>query len=668
MSTLRKHPYIFATLIATLLAVVVWLCVPKEYTAITKLSDEYREADLAIGLDNFQAHIREISGSANNGINNMEVYCKVLKSEDFARFLSHKIIPGKNITYGEYLEEEDTIDALLDNINYNYSNEQATLTIAFSDKEAIVASQMLDYATEELQNIITSHRREIAEHILTTVDSLRKEASIEYNKAQYKYTSYTDTHFDLNTEKEIQEKDYLEKEAKQAYENYEKVCIQYARQLALTKRSYSSFAIIQANTVPTSTSNNFLAYLMPIWMIIMALTKGIILLYKRKEENCEIEIGGIFAPWSITIGIWGGMLILFTFIEDLLDPLTDQFYISISLWIPIFVITSFVTFNLLEHKTKPKPINGITINTYIYYVLFVIILFISPLYMYNVWETVSSFNSDDMMKNARILSVHGGGFGYLVYTNVLAQSLLLVSLWRYPQIPKWQLTAIILCCILNSIAFMEKGGFFLVILCSIYVLFERQVIKRRTIAIAGIVTILLFYYFNLMREGEESDYSKNESLLDFVAMYVMSPPVAFCRSVREIVPQFGLNTFEVIYDHLSRWGIGHYEVHNKRQEFVFVPIATNVYTIMQPFFRDFGYWGVAFFAWIYGLLSGILYRFSCNGNAICICLYTYMVEVLVLQFFQENIFLSIAYVLQITILVFILVQDKIKISYVQRRQ
>ena len=136
VSIFKKYPYITATITAALLAIVVWLCVPKKYTAITKLSDEYKEVDLAIGLDKYQAQLRDVSGKNNEGINDIEVYCKVLKSEDFARFLSHKIIPEKNITYGEYLEEEDTIDALLDNINYNYSNEQATLTIAFSDKEA----------------------------------------------------------------------------------------------------------------------------------------------------------------------------------------------------------------------------------------------------------------------------------------------------------------------------------------------------------------------------------------------------------------------------------------------------------------------------------------------------------------------------------------------------
>ena len=44
-------------MIATLIAILVWIVVPKDYTAFTKLSDEYKETELAIGLNAIQAHI-----------------------------------------------------------------------------------------------------------------------------------------------------------------------------------------------------------------------------------------------------------------------------------------------------------------------------------------------------------------------------------------------------------------------------------------------------------------------------------------------------------------------------------------------------------------------------------------------------------------------------------
>ena len=62
---MRRHPYILATLIATLLAIVVWLFVPKEYTAVTKLSDEYKETELAVGFNSVKAHLKNMMGGAN---------------------------------------------------------------------------------------------------------------------------------------------------------------------------------------------------------------------------------------------------------------------------------------------------------------------------------------------------------------------------------------------------------------------------------------------------------------------------------------------------------------------------------------------------------------------------------------------------------------------------
>ena len=67
-----------------------------------------------------------------------------------------------------------------------------------------------------------------------------------------------------------------------------------------------------------------------------------------------------------------------------------------------------------------------------------------------------------------------------------------------------------------------------------------------------------------------------------------------------------------------------------------MPIPTNVYTIFQPFYRDFGYWGIAVFAAIYGIIMGMTYRYSKNGNSFFICLYTYFFSLIVLQFYQEK--------------------------------
>ena len=207
---------------------------------------------------------------------------------------------------------------------------------------------------------------------------------------------------------------------------------------------------------------------------------------------------------------------------------------------------------------------------------------------------------------------------------------------------------------------------FFVAISLIYVLFEKKIIRTRSIAIFGVVILLVFYVFNLARAGEGSDYQEEETLLDFFAMYVLSPPVAFCQLLPEIIPQFGTNTFEIVYLFLDRFGVPDIVVKNKLQEFVFVPIGTNIYTVFQPFFIDFGYKGIAFFAAVYGSVSGWLYRLYKQGNSIACCLYTYAVYVLVLQYYQENVFYSMVYVLQFVFFVFLFTQQKFKIANIRQ--
>lgn len=664
---LKKHPYIVATLIATILAIVVWMCVPKEYTAITKLSDEYKEIDLAIGLNDMKAHIKNLMNNGNAGMNDMAVYCKILKTEDFARKLSHKKVPNKNMTYGEYLAEEDTIENILDHINYNYSSKQETLTISFTDKDPVVAAQMLDSITAQLQLIITRYRQSIADASLQNAERNLSAARLQYEQAQKNYASFVDTHIDINTQQYKQQEKALDKTVSITENLYQKATEEYARQKALKQRSYMSFAVIQDNSTPQKSSKYFIGYLLSFIIISLLVTHGFIL-YKRgrKEKISFTDWGDIFSPWSVSILIWLGVLGFYYLLNTDLYPITRQFYYCLIIWLPIFCICSYLTYYLQPQKNSASiQQKNIYSNQYIFNFFFIVSLIITPLYVYKILQIVLTFSSEDLMNNIRTLAVHGEGVGFLSYSNVINQSLFVVAIWSHPKVPMWKVITLALACILNSLAIMEKGTIFFVFICIMFVLFEKKKIKLESIAMAGILLLAFFYFFNLARSGEDSDYQKNETLLDFFAMYALSPPVAFCQLLPEVTQQFGTNTFESIYLFLRRYGAD-VVVKEKLQEFVFVPIPTNVYTMFQPFFIDFGYKGIAFFAAIYGTMSGYFYRLFRNANSFGKCIYTYIVNVLILQFYQENIFLSLVFVLQFTFFVYILTQERITISFHQQ--
>ena len=270
------------------------------------------------------------------------------------------------------------------------------------------------------------------------------------------------------------------------------------------------------------------------------------------------------------------------------------------------------------------------------------------------------FDSSDMLNNIRMLAVYGDeNYGFLNYSYVLNQVLLVVGLWRYPKVPLWQLITIIIASLMSAFAIMEKGMRFFLFAGVLFVLYEKRVIKMRSILISSAVLILVFFLFTTAR-SYRADADPNEDLtfLDFFAIYVLSPAVAFEYVEEDLTPQLGSHTFQTIYMFLNRFG-GDYEVNAKIQEFVWVPLPTNVYTVFQPFFEDFKYKGVALFAMFYGVFSGLAYRMARNGNSVGKCLYVYVVYVLALQFFQENVMMSIVNVIQFTFFTTLVCQQRI---------
>ena len=653
---MKKHPYILATLIATLLSTIVWLCIPKEYSAVTKLSDEYKEVDLAVGLNNMSARLRDIMGSANTGMNNMEVYCKVLKTESFARAISHKQVPGTSMTYGEYLGEKDTIEAILHRIVYNYSERQTSLSISFSDRNPKVASQMLDSVTTQLQNVVTTYRHTMAEVALQNARIEMRTAEQKYHQAQKSYNSFMEAHTNLNTSAVKQQAMALEKEIIIAYNKYKEHSNQYIRQQALKQRSYLSFAVIQNNSVPLRPNSYFIGYLLSFITIALLITYGNKCYRKQKEAGRnKIAFGTFISPWTISIIVWVSILGLYYLLDTDLYLITSQFYYCFSIWIPFFCICSILTYNLLPTR-QDIPSNGyhFNFNKSVFTFFFVISLVITPLYVYRVMQIVMMFDADDLMNNIRTLAIYGEGQGFLNHSAVINQALFIVALWAYPRVPLWQVFVVTIACLLNAFAIMEKGTMFFVFFCLMFVLFEKKVIKLRSIVISGCVLVLFFYIFNIMRTTNDDYDASDTTFIDFVAMYILSPPVAFSQLQPDVTPQFGSNTFETIYHFMRRLGVTSVIEKQKIQEFIWVPICTNVYTVFQAFFIDFGYKGIAFFSLIYGTIYGWAYRLYQNGSSIGLCIYTFLAQILILQFYQENIFQSIAFVFEFAFFVFLM--------------
>lgn len=658
---MKQHPYILATAIATLLAIAVWLCVPTEYRATTEVSDEYKEVELAIGLNSQKAYIRNITKAANKSLNNMESYSKLLKTDDFARSIAQKQVPGKGMTYGEYIGADDTIEVVKSHIEYNYHWRNETLVMGFTDRDPVVASQMLDSVTHQLQTTITSYRHYMADADLKNAEKELQLAGEKYKQAQVAFASFSDSNANLKSARVQEEARALEQELSLAYKHYEETTTQYARHLALKQRSYLSFTVIKANSIPHQPKKHLIGYILCFVLTALALTCARQLYAKRKAEGIHLNFGGLFSPWTITIGVWVSVFLLLSLYGNKLDPLSTKFYIDISIWITILSLTSFATYNLMAAKSHSK-VDTIEVNKVFFYTFYIIAMVFTPMYIYQIYKLVIMFDTKDLMAEVRELAVHGEGFGILGYTFVINEAMLLVAMWRYPKIPLWQLITIIIANIMYAFGNMEKTTFFLVFTSTVFVLYEKGKIKLRSILVGSGVILVLFYIFNIARSGEDTEYAKNESLLDFIGMYVLAAPVAYGRLQETISDMFGPNSLYTFHYFYNKFFGGGNVPYQQFQDFVYVPISTNVYTLLRPYYTDFGHMGIAAFAAIYGVMTGFAYRLMKNGNAFGTCLYTYFVYVLVLQFFDDFITVSLSQFSHLLILLTLITQQSIRLS------
>lgn len=663
---LKRHPYIVTIILTTILSLVAWSFVPPKYGAQTKIVDEYKETGLVIGANAMTSAVREALMKSNDGINDIEVYCKMLRTEDFARELSHKQIPGKGMTYGEYLADKDTVETILDNINYNLNSQQQAATIELQDREPLVAAQMLDSLTAILQDAVTTRRHNTALAALKNAKKELDQSEKAYHKAQDAYASYLDSHVETTLEEEKTEETKMRENADLAFKRYQDATEQYTRQKALSVRSYSSFAVSKPNTVPLKDVHHPYGYTFFAVILALLLVKGCRLYAGRRKKKMHLSLGDVSAPWGITLIVWISILVGLCFRDpQFLNPPKDQFYISVVIWLLLFCPISLLAYNLLSANSNmgnklqnEQSIELSSLNKVVFYSFLVASILITPMYLKKIMDVAMMFGTEDLASNLRTLAISGSERSWLNYSIVINETLMIVSVCAYPRVKLWVLIATCTACLLNAIAIMEKGGILLVVFCVIFILFQRKLIKVRTIVFIGLLVVFLSWGFNLLRtEREEGD--SDTSLFGFISMYLLSPPVAYCTLAKEIVQQFGVHTFPMVYLFLNRFTGTSFMIYERTQDFVFVPISTNVYTIFQPFYMDFGQMGIAIFAIFYGAMTGWAYHAMRNGSAFGRCIYTYMAYVLALQFFQEYIFTGNMHVIQLIVFLYLCTQKKV---------
>ena len=155
----------------------------------------------------------------------------------------------------------------------------------------------------------------------------------------------------------------------------------------------------------------------------------------------------------------------------------------------------------------------------------------------------------------------------------------------------------------------------------------RLKIRKIVILTSVIFASMVSLHFIRAAVGDSS------TLQDLLAIYIYSPIVALGYMDIDSSLPFGAYVFRFFYvvgSHLDIVTIPAFTL-----GYTEVPEPTNVYTVMGPFYYDFGLLGILFGAFFYGLCFSYLYLKTVKGEKLALALYSGYSIVLIMQFFAD---------------------------------
>ncbi|HGA3342800.1 TPA: O-antigen polymerase [Enterobacter roggenkampii] len=147
----------------------------------------------------------------------------------------------------------------------------------------------------------------------------------------------------------------------------------------------------------------------------------------------------------------------------------------------------------------------------------------------------------------------------------------------------------------------------------------------------------------------------NATVSSVLGLYIYSPLLALGQ-LADLNNNNGAGeyTFRFIFALLYKLGLSSTEPVKTILEYVNVPVPTNVFTVMQPFYQDYSLYGVAFGAIFYGIIYSLVYFFAKQGNPVALLIYSVLAVGIFTSFFAETLITNFAGNMKLIICVFIL--------------
>jgi oligosaccharide repeat unit polymerase len=349
----------------------------------------------------------------------------------------------------------------------------------------------------------------------------------------------------------------------------------------------------------------------------------------------------IFSPMGITASAWLFVFILGSFFYESYFPFTDKIFL---MWLCWFGLSSFCYLAISPGKSDKNlgPVKCMPFD----YSMFLILLILGL--VYKTWE-IGNIGPGSFLVNLRLATIKVtndapsiglvGNFYPLIFSLFIFESF---NACKYNRRLRWLLWIWML-----IFAVTTMGKFALITPVSAWIIIKhrRREINFRKLTLIAIAMILLMIAIHYSRATV--DYK--DTLLEVLSIYSYSPIIALGElDVSGKLTEFAEYTFRFYYA-IKYYFVGGIPPVETILNFVYVPVATNVYTVMQPFYTDHGFVGIIYGALFYGLFYGLLHRYYLKGRQLAIICYAAFSISLITQFLGETLITNFSGNLQIII-------------------
>ncbi len=361
----------------------------------------------------------------------------------------------------------------------------------------------------------------------------------------------------------------------------------------------------------------------------------------------------LFAPSTIVSALWLFCILAYQFYPHNLFQLKTQFYTGISIWVAVFTFFSLFTQGIYQ---KPRHINEPSLKIRNFY--FAITLISFPIIL---WSVLSLLKSESLSGNiytdlralaigSNVDSAKGTSKNYLAPLWLVAYS---IELLHYRRNRLWILLVLFAVNFSWALLTVAKSDFLNLFVASLAILYFRKVISARSILISLAVIFIFFSSLQIMR-AKEAELNGEELAYDFFTQYVLSGMPAFETIRPGSSDYFGEESFRTYYTVKNRLGISKREGADALQKFIPVDSKkknyTNVYTVIFPYYKDFGNTGIVLFAILLGISFGYIYKQKMLNNSPMTIFIAILSTGLILEFMSEQHITALSFIIQVLVI------------------